>query len=109
MNFFHLFGNVWRMGVRNPQISAKIDDRTVRMLARIKSETGISEVEMIRALLTALCRHYEEFHSITLPIILNTERNAPRTEEKTASAPTETEGGQGRKKESVSAAKARAV
>ncbi|MDR0351837.1 MAG: hypothetical protein LBI02_00235 [Opitutaceae bacterium] len=109
MNFPRLFGNVCRMGVRNPQISAKIDDRTVRMLARIKSETGISEVEVIRALLNALCRHYEKFHSITLPIILNTERNASRTEEKTASAPPEADGGQGRKKEFVSAAKTRAV
>jgi hypothetical protein len=108
MNFFQTSAKVIRMGVRNPQISAKIDDRSVRVLARIKSETGISEVEMLRALLNALCRHYEKFHSITLPIVLNAERN-PSLAGENASAPPETDGGQSRKKESASVAKNRAA
>lgn len=61
------------MGVRSPQISAKIDEETVEVLARIKEETGISEVEILRALLNALCRHYKKFNYITIPITLNTE------------------------------------
>jgi len=61
------------MGMRNPQISLKIDQETLEILARIKVETGISEVEMVRALLNALCRHYKKYRSITVPITLNKE------------------------------------
>ncbi|MDR2675077.1 MAG: hypothetical protein LBC18_09470 [Opitutaceae bacterium] len=93
------------MGVRNPQISAKIDERMVQVLSRIKSETGVSEVEMLRALLNALCRHYEKFHSITLPIVLNAD--AAPLHAKPPAAP-ETETPPRRKKDSAPAEKNRA-
>lgn len=71
--FFPGFPKFLTMGTRNPQISAKIDDKTQHTLTRIKTETGISEVEVVRALLHALCRHYEEHKRITLPITLSTD------------------------------------
>ena len=73
MLFLKYFATIAGMGMRSPQITAKIDDQTADVLTRIKAETGISEVEIVRALLNALCRHYMEYRSITLPFILNKE------------------------------------
>jgi len=58
------------MGARAPQICTTIDDVTRSVLQRIKDETGISEVELSRALLKAACNHYTRHGSITLPITI---------------------------------------
>lgn len=67
------------MGARAPQICTTIDETTRSILQRIKDETGISEVELSRALLKAACSHYSEHGSITLPIIIADRGTGPKS------------------------------
>lgn len=59
------------MGERSPQICVTVDKATATTLTNIKEEIGISEVELTRVLIRAICRHYEKFGTITLPISIN--------------------------------------
>lgn len=72
------------MGERSPQICTTVDKPTAAILAQIREETGISEVELTRALLKAATRHYEKHGSITLPLAL-TEVTRPAERTKRAS------------------------
>lgn len=63
------------MGERSPQICVTLDKPTASTLAAIKEEVGISEVELTRVLIRAICRHYEKFGHIRLPIEIATDQD----------------------------------
>lgn len=75
------FCKVEHMGSRAPQICTTIDEMTHATLQRIREETGISEVELSRALLKAACNYYQSHGSITLPIVIAAKRE-PATNDK---------------------------
>lgn len=63
---------------RSLQINARISPEVRDILDKIEAETGLKDQPVLKALIHALCSHYQEYGKLTLPIKLVAEHETQK-------------------------------